>query len=200
MTWAPGAKREMRARMREVVRALDPADAGEAVELGLGELEASAGWTGARTVLGYLGDEFEPSLDALLARAIAGGKAVVAPRMDWDARTMDARRLASLDEVEVRRHGIREPLDSCDVVEVASIDLALVPGLAFDRRGGRLGRGAGYYDRFLKGLTGRARRVGICFAAQLVEQVPTEAHDARMDGLVAGEVFMLFGRGGGSEA
>jgi 5-formyltetrahydrofolate cyclo-ligase len=57
-----------------------------------------------------------------------------------------------------------------------------VPGLAFDRRGGRLGRGKGYYDRFLLETSGL--RVGICFEDQVVEKIPGEAHDLRMDFLI----------------
>ena len=60
--------------------------------------------------------------------------------------------------------------------------MILVPGLAFDLRGGRLGRGRGYYDRFLAGATGL--RVGVCFEDQIVADVPLEPHDLRMDFVV----------------
>lgn len=81
--------------------------------------------------------------------------------------------------------GAREPF-SKDATRVSLEDAAaiLVPGLAFDGQGGRLGRGGGFYDRFLEASGGKARRIGVCFACQLVERVPLEAHDARLDAIV----------------
>jgi 5-formyltetrahydrofolate cyclo-ligase len=81
--------------------------------------------------------------------------------------------------------GAREPFAS-DERRVLPSEAAtvLVPGLGFDARGGRLGRGGGFYDRFLATPGLAARRIGVCFACQLVERVPLEAHDARMDAIV----------------
>ena len=70
-------------------------------------------------------------------------------------------------------------------------DLILVPGLAFDKSGARLGRGRGFYDRFLAGITGF--RVGVCFDWQLVESVPVEAHDIRMDAVVTPSQIIVCG-------
>ena len=67
--------------------------------------------------------------------------------------------------------------------DYAAIDLAVIPGVAFDRRGNRLGRGKGYYDRLLPRLT-QARKLGICFPYQLVNDIPTDAHDIRMDEII----------------
>lgn len=65
----------------------------------------------------------------------------------------------------------------------AAIDLVVVPGVAFDRSGGRMGRGKGFYDRFLTGC--RACKVGVCFGYQLVGAIPCEEHDVRMDAVVS---------------
>ena len=64
--------------------------------------------------------------------------------------------------------------------DYAAIDLAVIPGVAFDRRGNRLGRGKGYYDRLLPRIP-TANTLGLCFPCQLVDQIPTEAHDIPMD-------------------
>lgn len=81
--------------------------------------------------------------------------------------------------------GAREPFAK-DATRVFPEDAAtvLVPGLAFDAQGGRLGRGGGFYDRFLEASGMQARRIGVCFACQLVERVPLEGHDARLDAIV----------------
>jgi 5-formyltetrahydrofolate cyclo-ligase len=75
-------------------------------------------------------------------------------------------------------YGIQEPSGSL-FTDYASIDLAVIPGVAFDGSGNRLGRGKGYYDRLLPHIS--AYKVGVCFSFQLVEDVPTEEFDVRMD-------------------
>lgn len=80
--------------------------------------------------------------------------------------------------------GIREPLPSMPEVPVAQIDAFLCPGLAFDSRGGRLGRGRGFYDRMLAQARPDALKFGLCFHRQIVPDTFCEAHDIRMDGLI----------------
>ena len=76
-------------------------------------------------------------------------------------------------------YGIEEPVGE-PFTDYASIDLAIIPGVAFDVHGNRLGRGKGYYDRLLPRLP-HIYKIGICFPFQLLEEVPTEALDVRMD-------------------
>jgi 5-formyltetrahydrofolate cyclo-ligase len=77
-------------------------------------------------------------------------------------------------------------LRPADLVAPEEIDLILIPGLAFTRKGERLGRGGGYYDRFLARVGLRAVKLGICFKEQLLEELPIESHDARVDRVLAG--------------
>lgn len=77
--------------------------------------------------------------------------------------------------------GISEP-QGCNVVDIQTIDLVIVPAVAFDRLGNRLGRGRGYYDRLLGGA--RTTKLGIAYDLQIVEQLPTEAYDVKMDIIV----------------
>jgi len=74
-------------------------------------------------------------------------------------------------------YGIREPNPTLPRVDPVYFDVALVPGLAFTRTGDRLGRGRGYYDRFIASLPDRTRRIGVAFRCQMTENVPLEAHD-----------------------
>jgi 5-formyltetrahydrofolate cyclo-ligase len=66
------------------------------------------------------------------------------------------------------------------------LDLIVVPGLAFTAKGNRLGRGAGFYDRFLSGIPATTVKVGVCFEFQRVSEVPQESHDVKMDAVVCG--------------
>lgn len=82
--------------------------------------------------------------------------------------------------------GILEPADHLAVVPILEIDAFICPGLAFDPRGGRLGRGRGYYDRILAEARADALKIGVCFEFQLVEDTFAEGHDIHMDHVIAG--------------
>ena len=85
---------------------------------------------------------------------------------------------------------IREPVFAPErLVPPGKIDLLLVPGLAFTRDGQRLGRGGGYYDRYLAGLPAGAVKLGVCFECQLVDRLPSEAHDQRVHAIVTENGF-----------
>lgn len=90
--------------------------------------------------------------------------------------------IESLKDLRPGYGGILEPAAGEPIGEWAAADLVLVPGIAFDRRGGRVGTGAGYYDRFLPKVP--ARKWGVCFSSQLVDKLAQEATDVRMDAVV----------------
>lgn len=135
----------------------------------------------ARTVLLYASLPDEVPTLALLASV--AGKTVVLPRVvgdDLELRHYTARH----DLVVSEPFGILEPVGPL-LSDDASIDLALVPGLAFDGEGHRLGRGKGYYDRlFARPSLRDVRKVGLCFDFQYLETIPHEAHDRPMDDVI----------------
>ncbi len=137
----------------------------------------------ARSVLLYdaLPDEADPA--GLLVAAFEAGKRVALPRVDWETRTMQAVEIRTPDwwveGSETRVYLVREPLPG-PVLVPARLDLVLVPALAFDRTGRRLGRGKGFYDRFLERVAGSTHRLGFAFGFQMVEEVAAEAHDRRV--------------------
>ncbi len=135
-------------------------------------------------VLVYLPLPTEVDLADAARALMARGVEVAAPRLDWDARTMDAVPIDTWPPaVERRHHGVPEPLPA-PVIPPDRLDAVIVPALAFDNAGGRLGRGGGFYDRFLAQLPTSTRRLGVCFAAQVVERVPVDKHDVRMHQVV----------------
>lgn len=142
--------------------------------------------TGAQCVLAYLsfGSEFDTAalVDALRARHAR----LVLPKIDKAARRL---RLFQVDDPAVDLApgvwGIREPReDRCREVPQAEIDLVIVPGLAFTRRGDRLGYGGGYYDGLLGDWPGRPVLVAPAFEVQIVDALPLEAHDVPVDVIV----------------
>lgn len=92
--------------------------------------------------------------------------------------------IANVDDLVVARFGLREPAAFERLVKIEEIELFFVPGVAFDREGGRIGWGRGHYDATLAKAKPDARRIGIAFECQVVEKVEREAHDARMTAIV----------------
>lgn len=109
------------------------------------------------------------------------GARTVAPRV-LPRQRLEHRVVSGPDDLEPGFRSIPEPRVTCPLVSPAEIDLVLLPGVAFDPSGGRLGYGGGYYDRFL--LACPAPRVALAFSLQIVEAVPREPHDLRADVVV----------------
>ena len=113
----------------------------------------------------------------LLEQVLAAGKVLLVPYVAEDG-ALRASPVGSIDELEPGYRGIPEPRARLPV-EAASAGLVIVPGVAFDEQGGRLGYGGGFFDGFLA-AAGARPRVGLCFETQLVEQVPMAPHDERV--------------------
>lgn len=133
------------------------------------------------TLLAYwpLPDEVDirPFVDQLVAQGVT----VVLPKVTGE-ETMELRRYASCADLEEGAFHIMEPVGDA-FVAYDQVDFALVPGMAFDAAGHRLGRGKGYYDRFLSAHP-NIYKIGVCFPFQRVAEVPSEAHDVIMDEVI----------------
>ena len=148
-------------------------------------IAALPGWRASRTVLLTL--PFRSEWDARLAvrDALADGKTVAVPRVDAPARMLHALVIEDLErDVEPGYRGIPEPRADRPAIPLDRIDWVLVPGIAFDPAGKRLGYGGGYYDRLLPLLPPAAERVAGAFEAQIVERVPAARHDSGVDCIV----------------
>ncbi len=138
----------------------------------------------ARTVALYaaLGPEADPAvaLPLLLERGVA----VVFPRVVGEL--LEFAPSFSLDDLHAGYRGVLEPKG--DAIDQSVLDVIVVPGVAFDRAGGRLGQGGGHYDRALAGLSSKTFRVGFCFSCQVVDAVPRVQHDELLDAIVTEDV------------
>ncbi len=140
------------------------------------------GWKGDGVLLGFAGMETEPDILPALREA-AGHREVALPRWDPVHLRYEAARLISGAGLAIGRYGVLEPASGEATIPFERLDLILVPGLAFDRCGRRLGRGKGYFDRLLASAP-QARRWGVAFDMQIVMEVPTSAHDVNLHLLV----------------
>ena len=140
----------------------------------------------AQRVFAYYSMSPEPDTHAVIAAALRQGKTVALPVTEGEGIMHFARLDAAL---AAGRYGIPEPGPDCPELAPETIDLILVPGVAFDPRGGRVGQGGGYYDRFLP--LSRALRVGVCPEFALLDRVPVRAHDQRMDAVVTPSATLM---------
>ena len=135
----------------------------------------------ADTILLYASLPDEVDTTFLIEKLIELGKSILLPVVVND-HEMQICRYNHTTKTKISSYGIMEPQD-IPFGDYDKIDLAIIPGMAFDRSGNRLGRGKGYYDRFLSQVPA-LYKIGICFPFQIVDQVPTNENDVRMDEIV----------------
>jgi 5-formyltetrahydrofolate cyclo-ligase len=139
------------------------------------------------TIMAYASFGSELQTDEFMRHVLHQGKVLLLPRVNLQKGSLDLYRVRDpVRDLRVGTWGIREPRpDRCVRVDPHAIDFVLVPGLAFDARGGRLGYGGGFYDKLLAhGLSPCAWLVAGAFKSQMVEKVPVDGHDVPMDVVV----------------
>lgn len=136
-----------------------------------------------KVIMGYLAMNTEVQIDKVLQLALSSAKIVCVPKIVDKQGTMEAVKITSLDKMNKDDYGIRTPAEPCEVINPADIDVVLVPGLAFTSEGGRLGRGKGYYDRFLP-LCTKAKTMAVGYEFQVVNELPLNGHDVKINYLV----------------
>lgn len=133
----------------------------------------------------YKADAFEVDVGPLIQRLWRRGSQACAPRVDWTSKHMSAALVLDFNrDLILGKHGIWQPAPHCSDVPPEQIDVILVPGIAFDSTCARLGRGAGFYDRFLADPRVRAVKIGVAFDEQIVDAVPMDRWDVRLDAVV----------------
>jgi len=163
-------------------------------------LEALPEYRAARLVAAYASYRGEFDTAELIQHALAGGKRVVVPRVSPRRDRIefffvgDPRR-----DLAPGAWGIPEPRAHCAGLGGDALDLVLTPGVAFTRRGERLGYGRGFYDRFLAQYGGRPRLVAAAYSIQVVERLPTEAHDRRVQRVVTEQETIVIGNDAGNQ-
>ncbi|RMF86283.1 MAG: 5-formyltetrahydrofolate cyclo-ligase [Nitrospinota bacterium] len=153
----------------------------------------------ASFLLFYMAIRGEVQTEAMVRSALQLGKQVAVPLVDTQRRGLRISLVTDVDrDLQPGHFGILEPRpDAIREVSPEDVDIALIPGVAFDRSGGRLGRGGGYYDRFLSTLPARVLKIGLAFHLQLVPCVPRYPHDVPVDMLVTEkEVIVCQAKGG----
>ncbi len=163
--------------LRTIIPASDKKEADRAITTALG---VAAEWQQANVICLYMSEPEEVGTQELFIGALNEKKEVVLPRSGKNGLTLH--RARSLADLTRGAFGILEPKSSCEKIVPGDVDLFIVPGLAFDRQGNRLGSGKGFYDRLLSGLQGI--KIGLAYRVQVVAQVPHSSYDVPMDMVV----------------
>ena len=130
----------------------------------------------AQTIMAYYSLPDEVCTHQLIDELVSDGKTVLLPKV-IDDTTMELCRYTGSKDLRLGAFHIMEPIGE-PFTDLSLIDVVLVPGVAFDAQGHRLGRGRGYYDRFLRKISKvRTRTIGVCFDFQKIDEVPTTSND-----------------------
>ncbi len=146
----------------------------------------------AHTVMIYLSLAHEVDTAGVILHCWQQEKTVVVPKVSWQQRHMIPVEINSLESgISTGAGGLRNPTTGMPM-PIEDIDVVVTPGLAFDRKGNRLGRGGAYYDRFLASPGLNATICSLAFVEQIVDEVPVDAHDRAVDFIVTDEGIIKF--------
>ena len=137
----------------------------------------------SRIILMYVGGQSEIPTGDILERAYEYGKVVVLPTFETESLKMNLMKVDNLgQDLRDGPRGVAEPNpDRCKRVPIEKVDIAIIPGIAFDEKGARIGTGRGYYDRLIPNLSITTRKVALALEEQMVPQIPMESHDKFVD-------------------
>lgn len=137
----------------------------------------------------YMPHGHEVDTRQIIQRCFDYNKLIVLPAFDVNKFSMKLMKVDRLEEdLRVGPRGILEPDPGhCKIVPIDRIDIAIIPGIALDEKGGRIGSGEGYYDRFLPRLPITTRKVALAYECQIIQQVPMESHDKHVDIIITEE-------------
>jgi len=186
-------KAEVRRRIRWEMKRLSAATRATASAQVCSRIQQDRQWREARVVLLYVALRNELDVTPLLRDALSDGRTITIPGYDADRGVYVPRQVRDPGlELEPGVFGVAEPRSGCPVVSPNRLDFVIVPGLAFTLEGRRVGRGKGHYDRLLASVGGV--KCGVAFDEQIVEAIPVEPHDVRMDWIVTPTRFVCSGR------
>lgn len=193
------AKRRLRGKIRRAVAAMPPEARAEASRRICGTISGLDEYRSAHQILFYHALPDEADLGPLIDETMGCGRDVLLPVTDLAGRRLRIASLADpVRDLKPGAFGILEPREGLPLATPRHVDLILVPGRAFDPKGGRVGRGKGFYDGFLGGLrprkSGGPFKLGVGFACQLVDSVPMLPRDVRMDAVVTEDGVIRRGR------
>lgn len=177
-------KQLLRQKFQKLLAEMSPAKRAEKSKKACRNLISTPQFQKASVVMVYLSLPHEVESSEIILSAWQMGKTVVVPKISWQQRHMIPVTITTLDTgFSTEVGGLRNPITGLPV-PFEEIDLVITPGLGFDRKGNRLGRGGAYFDKFFANPNLKASRCGFAFAEQVIDEIPATKHDQPVDFLV----------------
>ena len=176
-------KSQIREEIAEKFAALSANEIAEKTKAIENRLFDFANFLESKIALLYVNNEHEVLTGNILKRAYIYNKIVVLPVYNTENFEMELKKVDNLEkDLNPGPRNILQPDESrCKVVPIDKIDIAIIPAVALDEKGGRIGSGKGYYDRLIPRLAITTRKVALAFEEQIIPQVPIESHDKHVD-------------------
>lgn len=184
-------KAKLRKEIKEKRKALTADEVRYASEIICNSLWDMDAFIESKTVMVYLSSFNEVSTMAITKKLLSLGKRVVVPISDTSTETLILSYIEDMSSLSKGAYGVLEPT-SIKNANASDIECVLVPGIAFDVRGNRMGFGKGYYDKLLAQTS--AVKIGLCYDFQLVDNIAVEAHDVPMDIIITEKQILQFDR------
>lgn len=177
------AKNQIRRDIAKNLAALSNKDIAEKTKAIEKKLFEFANFLEARIALLYVNCDNEVATGDILAKSYVFNKVVVLPTFNIETFEMTIMKVEDPEkDLVVGPRGILEPdAIRCKIVPIDQVDIAIIPAIALDEKGGRIGSGEGYYDRLIPNLAITTRKVALALEEQIVQQVPIESHDKHVD-------------------
>ncbi|HSW44601.1 MAG TPA: 5-formyltetrahydrofolate cyclo-ligase [Phycisphaerae bacterium] len=187
-------KKELRQQLRNLLGKVSPQELHDCSIRACARLAETREYQQAEIIMVFLSLPTEIDTTPLVMRAWRDRKRVLAPKVSWEQRRMLPIEICSLSDDVLAESplGIREPVEGAPF-PVVNIDLILVPGLGYDEHGNRIGRGRGFYDRFLAHRDRKGVSCGFILEKQVLAEVPIGEHDMQVDMLVTDAAVRRFG-------
>lgn len=141
----------------------------------------------SKNIFIYLGFGSEINTSIYIKEFLKDGKKIYVPRIKRGSRIMEAVKIRDLEDLKENNFGILEPSNEKQWVNKEILDLIILPGVAFDEKGGRLGYGGGYYDIFLQDVSIDVTIVALAYEFQIVNSIPLEEHDIKANHIITDE-------------
>jgi 5-formyltetrahydrofolate cyclo-ligase len=176
-------KSQIREEIVQKVAALSAKEIAEKTKAIEDRLFDFANFLESKIALMYVNNENEVQTANILQRAFQYNKIVVLTAYNPEDFEMTLKKVDNLKkDLQMGPRSILQPHDTrCKIVPIEKIDIAIIPAVALDEKGGRIGSGEGYYDRLIPNLSITTRKVALSLEAQIIPQVPIESHDKHVD-------------------
>jgi 5-formyltetrahydrofolate cyclo-ligase len=177
------AKIQIREEITKMVSTFSESEIAEKTRAIEDRLFEFANFLESKVALLYMNSDYEIQTKNIIRRSYNYNKIVVLPAFDPHKLKMKLMKVDTFaQDLKAGPRGVLEPdPERCKIVPMDKVDIAIIPGLAFDEKGGRIGTGRGYYDRLIPRLAITTRKVALTLEEQIVPQIPMESHDKHVD-------------------